>query len=76
MEYVYLAAIGTTEWIIILLIVLVLFGATKIPKLMRGLGQGVGEFKKGLKEGEPDQAQQTQPPQQNQQGSNNTPNKT
>ena len=76
MEYVYLATIGTTEWIIILLIVLVLFGATKIPKLMRGFGQGVGEFKKGLKEGEPDQAQQTQPPQQNKQGSNNTPNKT
>ncbi len=39
------------ELIIIALVVLLLFGATKIPQLMRGMGQGSGEFKKGLKDG-------------------------
>ena len=39
-----------THLIIILAIVLVLFGGSKIPQLMRGLGQGTGEFKKGLEE--------------------------
>ena len=33
-----------TEWIYIMLIVLLLFGGKKIPELMRGLGQGVREF--------------------------------
>lgn len=36
--------------ILILGVVLLLFGGTKIPQLMRGLGQGTGEFKKGLEE--------------------------
>ena len=40
------------EMIIILVIVLLLFGSTKIPQLMRGMGQGIGEFKKGMKEGD------------------------
>ncbi|MBQ1884432.1 MAG: twin-arginine translocase TatA/TatE family subunit [Bacteroidales bacterium] len=40
--------IGGQELIIILLIVLVLFGAKKIPDLMRGLGRGVKEFKDGM----------------------------
>ena len=39
---------GLTEWLIVLAIVLVLFGATRIPSLMKGLGQGVREFKKGV----------------------------
>ena len=34
------------EWIIIVLAVLVLFGAKKIPEFARGLGKGVKEFKK------------------------------
>ena len=38
------------EWIIIFAIVLLLFGANKIPQLMKGLGEGVKEFKKGLKD--------------------------
>jgi sec-independent protein translocase protein TatA len=37
--------------LIVLLIVLLLFGSAKIPQLMRGLGSGVNEFKKGLAEG-------------------------
>ena len=36
---------GVQELVVILLIVLVLFGATRVPLLMRGLGQGVREFK-------------------------------
>lgn len=35
----------------IIVVILLLFGGTKIPQLMRGLGRGVGEFKKGIEEG-------------------------
>jgi sec-independent protein translocase protein TatA len=41
---------GTTEWIIILAIVVLLFGAKKIPDLARGLGKSVSEFKKAKNE--------------------------
>lgn len=47
-----LSGVGPMEWVIILAIVLLLFGSTKIPQLMRGLGQGVKEFKKGVKDDE------------------------
>lgn len=43
---------GGSEWIIILLVVLVLFGAAAIPKLAKSLGQARKEFKKGMQEGE------------------------
>lgn len=43
--------IGPTEAIIVVVLVLVLFGGTKIPELMRGVGRGVGELRKGLDEG-------------------------
>lgn len=43
--------IGAQELIIILMIVLVLFGGTQIPKLMRNIGSGVHEFKKGMHDG-------------------------
>jgi len=43
---------GIWEWGIVLVILLLIFGASRIPKLARGLGEGVSEFKKGLKEGE------------------------
>ena len=38
------------EWIIIVLILLLLFGGKKIPELMRGIGKGISNFKKGMKE--------------------------
>jgi len=41
---------GPQELIIILLIVLVLFGASKLPQLGKGLGQGIRNFKSGLNE--------------------------
>ena len=40
---------GPTEWIIILIVVLLLFGGKKIPELMKGLGAGVKEFKDAAK---------------------------
>lgn len=44
---VFIGIITSTEWIIILIIVIILFGGKKIPELMRSLGKGVSEFKKG-----------------------------
>jgi len=41
--------IGGQELLIIALILLVLFGGTRIPSLMRGMGQGIREFRKELK---------------------------
>ena len=41
------------EWIVIVLVIILLFGGKKIPELMRGLGQGIKGFKKGLKEDDP-----------------------
>lgn len=41
---------GTPEIIFILLIVLILFGAKKLPELARGIGQSLGEFKKAREE--------------------------
>jgi sec-independent protein translocase protein TatA len=38
--------IGFTEILLILLIAVLLFGGRKIPELMKGLGQGIKEFKK------------------------------
>lgn len=42
--------IGTTELLLIGGIALLLFGGKKLPEMMRGLGQGVREFKKGVNE--------------------------
>lgn len=46
--------LGAPEIIIILVIVLLLFGSTQLPKLARSLGQAQKEFKSGLKEGADD----------------------
>lgn len=46
--------LGAPELLIVLVVVLVLFGSTKLPKLARSLGQAQGEFKKGTTDrGEP-----------------------
>ena len=42
--------LGAPELILILLVVLVLFGAKKIPELAQGLGKGVKEFRKAMKD--------------------------
>jgi sec-independent protein translocase protein TatA len=41
--------LGLTEIILILLVVVLLFGGRKIPELMKGLGQGLKDFKKASK---------------------------
>lgn len=43
--------LGTPELIIILVVVLLVFGSTRLPKLARSMGQASKEFKKGLQEG-------------------------
>ncbi|KAB2667617.1 MAG: twin-arginine translocase TatA/TatE family subunit [Verrucomicrobia bacterium] len=45
-----LALLGTGEIIIIALVVLVLFGARKVPELMKGVGTGIREFKKASRD--------------------------
>lgn len=42
--------VGTTELILLSGLALLLFGGKKLPEMMRGLGQGVKEFKKGMKD--------------------------
>lgn len=42
--------IGTSEIVIIAGVILLLFGGKKLPEMMRGLGQGMKEFKKGMKD--------------------------
>ena len=44
--------LGVPELLIIALVILVLFGAKKIPDLAKGIGQGIKEFKKSIKDGE------------------------
>ena len=45
-------AIGPGQIAVIAILVLLLFGGKKIPELMKGLGTGIKEFKKGVKEDE------------------------
>ena len=44
---------GVQELIVILLIVIVLFGASRLPQLGRGLGEAISNFKSGLKTSDP-----------------------
>lgn len=50
MIHPFLFSLGAPEIILIVLVLLLLFGGRKIPELMRGLGQGMKEFKKASKE--------------------------
>ncbi|MFQ6086113.1 MAG: twin-arginine translocase TatA/TatE family subunit [Candidatus Bathyarchaeia archaeon] len=40
--------LGTTELLIIVVIIVLLFGATRVPELMRSLGKGMREYKEGM----------------------------
>jgi sec-independent protein translocase protein TatA len=55
--------IGIWEWILIGLVIAIFFGASKLPQLGKGLGEGIRNFKKGIK-GELDNEQDklTPPP--------------
>ena len=59
---------GGSEWILIILVVLLMFGGKKIPELMRGVGRGIREFndaksnvkteiEEGMKEKDPNKQQ-------------------
>ncbi|MDE0861058.1 MAG: twin-arginine translocase TatA/TatE family subunit [Akkermansiaceae bacterium] len=46
----FLGSLGTQEMVLIFLILLLLFGAKKLPQLARGVGKSVGEFRKAREE--------------------------
>lgn len=48
MKLLLLGGIGTTEIILIVALVLLLFGGRKIPELMKGIGKGVKSFRDGM----------------------------
>ena len=50
MKTILLAMPGTMEMALLALAILLLFGGKKIPELMRGLGKGINDFKKGKNE--------------------------
>jgi sec-independent protein translocase protein TatA len=60
--------VGPTELILILLIVVIIFGARRLPELGKGIGEGIRNFKKSMsgKEKEPEEKkaepEKTQPP--------------
>jgi sec-independent protein translocase protein TatA len=55
MDYTFLIGMpGGAELIIILVVILLLFGSTRLPQLARGMGKSISEFKKGISEGERD----------------------
>ena len=43
--------IGSTELLVIVVVIMVLFGASAIPKFARSIGQAKAEFEKGMKDG-------------------------
>jgi len=53
-QLLFLGNLGMPEIVIIAILVLLLFGGKKIPELMKGLGKGVSQFKRGLKDVEDD----------------------
>lgn len=55
MEAFITLAIGVWQIVVIVLLVLLLFGGRKIPELMRGVGQGMQEFKKATAERDDDE---------------------
>ncbi|MEK7865857.1 MAG: twin-arginine translocase TatA/TatE family subunit [Planctomycetota bacterium] len=50
-QLIAIAGLGWSEILLIVGIFVLFFGAWKIPQLARGLGQGISEFRKGVKDG-------------------------
>lgn len=55
-----MAVLSATHVVLVVAVVLLLFGSQKIPELMRSVGSGIAEFKKGVRDGE--QMLQAAPP--------------
>jgi len=54
-----MGSFSTSHWLIVLAIVVLLFGAKKIPELAKGLGQGIKNFKKEMKDDKADESEAT-----------------
>jgi len=54
-DFAFIKNIGGPELLIILLVVLLLFGASKLPGLARSLGASTKEFKRGIEDGVPEE---------------------
>ncbi len=65
--------LGPLEIAIIVLAVLILFGAKKIPEIMRGMGQGIREFKQASREAVDEVKSLTEEPPDESDNSSNTP---
>jgi len=57
---VFLGIPGVWQIVILVLVILLLFGGRKIPELMRGIGQGMKEFKKATSDEEKDSEKKTE----------------
>ncbi len=58
-------SLGLPELLVILLIVIVIFGAGKLPQLGRGLGEGIRNFKDAVRDGAQGKPEETKKPDQN-----------
>ncbi len=56
-----LGSIGPTELLLILLIVIIIFGARKLPELGKSLGEGIKNFKKAVSSGKEEENRDSQP---------------
>lgn len=50
MTTLFIGGLGTGEMVLIVVVLLLLFGSTKLPELMKGAGRGIREFKDAVKE--------------------------
>lgn len=57
-----LLGLGNSEIIVVLILVLLLFGARKLPELAHSMGASINSFKKGMKEGKDEAAEAAKPP--------------
>jgi sec-independent protein translocase protein TatA len=53
-SFIIVGMIGPWQVVLIILVILLLFGGRKIPELMKGLGQGMKEFKKATRDEDPE----------------------
>ncbi len=56
-----MGSLGFKEILLVVLVIVLLFGARRIPELMRSMGQGIREFKGGLKESRDDEKPKSPP---------------